>query len=120
MSDERRREIRLESVNLINYSAEVAGRMMGTSEAALYSILGTARTEDISAGGCKIVTSEQIPSGIQLTFNLKLGDHVIACEGKVAHVEEAVPGEWTAGVEFLDLSDMARDGIKLYLEFKDQ
>lgn len=120
MSDERRREIRLDSVNLINYSAVVSGDMGGPSEATIYSLLGTARTEDISAGGCKLVTTEPIPEGIELSFDLKLGDHVVSCHGKVARVTETKPGaEWTAGVEFVDLSDLAHDGIKLYLEFKD-
>ena len=121
MSDnERRREIRLDSVNLINYSAPLDGDLGGPSEATLYSILGTARTEDISAGGCKLITTQAIPEGIELTFNLKLGDHVVECHGKVVRVIETKPeAEWSAGVEFTDLSDIARDGIKLYLEFKD-
>ena len=121
MSDsERRREIRLESVNLINYSAVVTEDMGGPSEATVYSVLGTARTDDISAGGCRLITTESIPEGIELTFDLKLGDYVVHCHGKVVRVTETKPGtEWTTGVEFTDLSDMAADGIKLYLEFKD-
>jgi c-di-GMP-binding flagellar brake protein YcgR len=120
MSDERRKEIRLESVNLINYSAVVTGDMGGPTEATLYSVLGTARTKDISAGGCKLVTTHAIPEGIELSFDMQLGDYLISCHGRVARVEETQPGaEWTAGVEFVDLSELAHDGIKLYLEFKD-
>lgn len=118
--NERRQEIRLGSVNLINYSAVVTEDMGGPSEATLYSVLGTARTEDISAGGCKLVTTEEIPEGIELSFDLKLGDHLVSCSGKVVRVTESKSGaEWTSGVEFRDLSDMSQDGIKVYLEFKD-
>jgi hypothetical protein len=116
---ERRREIRIESVNLVNYSAEVQADLGGPPEAHLYSILGTARTEDLSAGGCRLITTEEIPAGINLDLTLKLGDHVIQCHGKVVRAGQIEEG-WEAGLEFVDLSEMAHDGIKLYLEFKNQ
>jgi hypothetical protein len=109
--------VRIDSVNLVNYSAEVQADLGGPPEGKLYSLFGTARTEDLSAGGCKLVTSEEIPAGVQLSFDLKLADHVVRCHGRVARSTER-EGEWVAGIEFQDLDDMASDGIRLYLEFK--
>ncbi|RMG06283.1 MAG: PilZ domain-containing protein [Planctomycetota bacterium] len=115
---ERRRDIRVESVNLVNYSAEIQADLGGPPEAHLYSILGTARTEDLSSGGCKLITREEVPAGILLDLSLKLADHLVTCRAKVVHAH-AEGEEWVAGLEFLDLDDEVRDGIKLYLEFKD-
>jgi hypothetical protein len=117
---EKRREIRVESVNLINYSALEAGDYGGPAEANIYSTLGLARTKDLSANGCLLVTTQEIPEGLELSFDLQLGDHLVHCKGRVARVRETKPGEeWEAGVEFTDLDEMAEGGIKLYLEFKE-
>jgi c-di-GMP-binding flagellar brake protein YcgR len=116
---DQRQEIRVRSVNLVSYSATEEDAMVGTSAATLYSILGTARTKDISAGGCLLVTSQEIPAGFELSFDLQLAERVVHCVGRVTRVVETKPGEeWEAGVEFTDLDGLAEAGLRIYLEFK--
>ncbi len=120
MTSEKRREIRVESVNLVNFSAFEADDYGGSTEATLYSVLGMARTRDISASGCLLVMNQEIPEGLELTFNLQLADHLVHCKGIVKRVAETQAGEeWEAGVEFKDLDELSEGGIRLYLEFKD-
>ena len=121
MSDsEQRREIRVRSVNLVAYSATEQGDLGGASAATLYSILGTARTKDISAGGCLLVTTQEIPAGFQLSFDLQLAGNLVHCVGRITRVTETVPGkEWEAGVEFTELDALAEAGLRIFLEFKD-
>ncbi len=119
MGDERRTEPRIHSVNLINFH-EVAGRRDAMPEEELYSILGTARTLDLSAGGCKVRCREPLPMGAQLHFDLQLGDHVVSFDGTVVHVAPAADGTGTdVGIRFDSLDELARDGIRLYLAMKD-
>jgi hypothetical protein len=120
MTSEKRREIRVESVNLVNFSALEPEDLGGSSEASLYSVLGLARTKDISANGCLLVTTQLIPEGLELTFDLQLADHLVHCKGWVTRATETRAGEeWEVGVEFKDLDELAEGGIRLYLEFKD-
>ena len=57
MAEERRSEIRIQSANLINYSRVKAPD--GPDEKEVYDILGTARTEDLSASG-RATSSRQL------------------------------------------------------------
>lgn len=123
MGSERRAEPRLHSVNLINFH-DVAGRRDAVPEEEIYSILCTARTLDLSAGGCKVRCRDPLPLGAQLHFDLQLGDHIVSFDGTVVHVapasdEGGQPGEQGAacdvGIRFDALDELARDGIRLYL-----
>lgn len=118
MGDERRTEPRIHSVNLINYH-EVAGRRDGVPEDEIYSILGTARTVDLSAGGCKLRCREPLPLGARLHFDLQLGDHIVSFDGTVVHVGPQGPDGCDVGVRFDTLDELARDGLRLYLATKD-
>lgn len=118
MGDERRTEPRIHSVNLINYH-EVAGRRDGMPEDELYSILGTARTLDISAGGCKVRCRDALPLGAQLHFDLQLGEHIVSFDGTVVHVAPAGPEGCDVGIRFNEIDELARDGIRLFLSTKE-
>jgi c-di-GMP-binding flagellar brake protein YcgR len=115
--DERRREVRLLSANLINYSELSEDRLLPSQE-AIFKTLGTARTQDLSAGGCRMLCFEPLPAGAHLELKLQLGDMVIECVGRVVRSDEDESGQHSVGVEFEDLSELARDGIRVYLEFK--
>jgi len=114
--NERRGEVRLHSVNLINYS-EVAERR-GPTEEEVYSVLGTAATTDMSAGGCRLETQEPLPLGSQLKFALKLAGEIVEFSGVVRHVGDLGEGDYEAGIQFTDLDEVARDGIRVYLSLK--
>lgn len=121
MGDERRTEPRIHSVNLINFH-EVVGRRDGVPEDELYSILGTARTLDLSAGGCKVRCRDPLPIGARLHFDLQLGEHIVSFDGTVVHVAPAGPDGCDGadlGIRFDSLDELARDGIRLYLATKE-
>jgi hypothetical protein len=105
---ERRVEPRIHSVNLINFR-EVA------DEDRIYAVLGTARTTDLSAGGCGMRCAEALPLGAQLHLDLQLGDVGLAVNGTVVRATPA-GGEWDVGIRFDDLDELARDGLRLYLQ----
>lgn len=114
---ERRSAPRIASANLINFR-EIAGRRDAVPEEAIYAILGTARTIDLSPGGCRLRSTERLPAGAQLAFDLQLGELIVSAVGTVVRVDP-VDGGFEAGVRFDDLDDLARDGIRLYLVMKD-
>lgn len=116
MNKDRRTEIRIRSVNLINYSRNAASD--DPSEPTAYEVLGTAATRDLSASGCRLATSQSIPVGTVLQLDLQLGEHLIHCQGSVVRVTKD-QGEWSLGLEFDELDEMAQDGIRAYLSFKD-
>jgi c-di-GMP-binding flagellar brake protein YcgR len=116
VSDERRREVRIRSVNLINYSR--IRKPEDPDEPRAYELLGLARTIDLSGGGCRLLTSAPLPVGIELRLQLQLGEHIIDLEGEVARAFKS-EGEWCLGVEFHALDDMAQAGIRAYLQFKE-
>ncbi|MBL4847074.1 MAG: PilZ domain-containing protein [Planctomycetes bacterium] len=116
MSRDRRTEIRIRSVNLISYSRHAAPT--DPSEPTAYEILGTAATRDLSATGCRLATTQPIPAGTVLRLCLQLGDHVVDCQAEVVRVTKD-QGEWSLGLEFRELDDLASDGIRAYLSFKE-
>ena len=116
MSRDRRTEIRIRSVNLINYSRHAASQ--DPSEPTAYEVLGTASTSDLSGKGCRLTTSQALPVGTVLQLDLQLGEHVIHCQGSVVRVTKD-HGQWSLGLEFDALDEMAQDGIRAYLAFKE-
>lgn len=116
MSRDRRTEIRIRSVNLISYSRHAAST--DPSEPTAYEVLGTAATSDLSASGCRLTTSQPIPVGTVLRLDLQLAEHLVNCEAEVVRVTKD-KGEWSLGLEFRDLDEMAGDGIRAYLAFKE-
>ena len=113
---ERRGEIRIRSVNLINYSAQHANTI---PEKTLYVELGTAQTLDLSASGCRLKTTREIPAGIDLTFDMQLGEQILKCRGRTLRANHVDDEVWEVGVEFRQLDDLAQDAIRLYLQFKE-
>ena len=112
--DERRREVRVRSANLINYSS--GGGPEGPSAQRVYDLLGTARTEDLSATGCRLITQEALPASLELTLDLQLGEHVVRCRGRAVRTNP-VEGGYETGIAFSELDELAQGGIRAYLEF---
>jgi hypothetical protein len=113
---DRRGEVRIDSANLVNYR-ELAGRPGAASEDALCAVLGTARTLDLSATGCRVLLREPLPVGARLTFDLQLGEHVVTSAGVVMRCTPH-GAEHEAGIAFEGLDDLAKDGIRLYLSLE--
>jgi hypothetical protein len=109
---DRRSAVRIDSANLVNYR-EVRQETAVTEE-LLCAVLGTARTLDLSATGCRVLVREPLPVGARLTFDLQLGGHVVTSAGVVVRCTPH-EGEHEAGIAFVDQDDLARDGIRQYL-----
>lgn len=114
---DRRVEPRIQSVNLINFH-EIAGRRDAMPEEQIYSVLGTARTVDLSPGGCRVRCSDPLPDGAQLHFDLQLGGHIVSLDGTIVRLTQ-VGAEWDVGIRFDNVDDLAADGIRLYLALKE-
>jgi len=89
--------------NLISYSAVRTDR--------LYKLLGMAVTLDISDSGIRVRTIEPLPIAEELSFKVKLADHLHTVRGRVVwgcEVEEDKQFEF--GVKFKDLDfSLAKD-----------
>jgi len=62
---------------------------------------------DLSIGGCQLITSEQLPSGTELTIRIPLSTMIesVSARGKVIRCYPADgPGEYCAAVEFQDVA----------------
>jgi hypothetical protein len=106
---ERRRSVRLESVNLVSYCS-----LRG---AKVYSALGIAETLDISPTGMKIAVREPLVLGMILEFDLKLGDTLQALKGQLVRGAMRDDGRFEFGVHFLDSTPLVREAIRHYLSW---
>ena len=86
----------------------------GQSEEAFLAAISGARTVDVSEDGCRLVSDTPLPRGGRLRFDLHLDDVVYSFEGRIVWVRRAEK-QWQAGVEFLELDEMDKDGIRLFL-----
>lgn len=115
---DRRTEVRILSANLVNY-AEIASMGGLPGPHTIYELLGTARTLDLSAGGCRVVAREPLPVGAVIDLKLQLADIVIELRGRVVRLRGGEqPDEYEVGIQFQDLDELAQDGIRMYLELK--
>jgi len=106
MSKERRRYIRPESLNLLDYLiVDEQGR------SGEYSM---ARTLNVSKGGILIETHTPLPQGMQVMITLGLRDQLIDVMGRIVYtVREA--GWSQNGIEFFHISDHDRRILDSYI-----
>jgi hypothetical protein len=88
---------------------------------AVLSYFETCRVRDVSLGGMRIET-EQEPS-VNMIFPLELilaeGEEPISCKGPIAFYQESPEGKrqgYTAGVEFMDMSDADKSRLGRFIE----
>ena len=96
MDSERRRYIRPEALNLLDYL--VVDQQGRQGEYAM------ARTLNVSKGGILMETHRQLPKGQQVMITLGLKDQLIDVMGKIVYVVGAA-GRFHCGIEFFHLSD---------------
>jgi len=106
MSQERRRYIRPESLNLLDYLiVDDQGR---PSE---YSM---ARTLNVSKGGILIETHIPLPLGQQVMVTLGLKDQLIDVMGRIVH--SANDAAWHhSGIDFFHISDKDKRVLDSYI-----
>jgi hypothetical protein len=109
----RRRAPRVRVANLVGYSDRRSD--------SFYTLLGSATTVDMSETGVRLRTSEPLPIGSTLTFDLKIGSEIHRVDGRVIWGEELVPDTtYEFGVNFAWLTAHVREQLKLYVSIKQQ
>jgi hypothetical protein len=112
---ERRRTARFLSAHPIDIGDQQGAECdPARSEEAFLAAISGARTLDVSESGCRLVSDTPLPKGARLRFELRLQDVDYGFQGRIAWVRRSGK-QWEAGVEFLDLDEMDRDGIRLFL-----
>lgn len=87
-----------------------------TGEVTVYRPLSVS---DLSAEGARVETSDAMRVGSIRAFRLNLGDQTVVLKGRIAHAQvrtlDTQQVVYTSGVEFVDVSPVARAGIEDYL-----
>ena len=96
MSTERRRYLRPEALNLLDYLVVDAQGRQGE-----YSM---ARTLNVSKGGILMETHIPLPRGQQVMITLGLHDQLIDVMGRIVYTAEE-SGRFQNGIEFFHLTD---------------
>lgn len=68
----------------------------------------TSQTENIGAGGLRIVVREKLSMASTVELKIYFGDEPIVCKGKVVWMIEKVPSLFDIGLEFFDLREKDR------------
>ncbi len=96
MTTERRRYIRPEALNLLDYLVVDEQGRQGN-----YSM---ARTLNVSKGGILMETHIPLPQGQQVMLTLGLNDQLIDVMGRIAYTTTS-SGRYQNGIEFFHVSD---------------
>ena len=87
-----------------------------TGEVTVYRPLSVS---DLSPEGARVETSDALRVGSIRAFRLNLGDQTVVLKGRIAHAQvrtlDTQQVVYTSGVEFVDVSPVARAGIEDYL-----
>ncbi|MDP6935190.1 MAG: PilZ domain-containing protein, partial [Myxococcota bacterium] len=80
----------------------------------------SARLDDLSVGGCGVITEGPVPGGVRLRFGLRLGEHEFEVMAECVHSEPPrwPRRGWRHGLCFTELDDPVRN--RLYQEIMQQ
>ena len=106
MSTERRRYLRPEALNLLDYLVVDAQGRQGE-----YSM---ARTLNVSKGGILMETHIPLPRGQQVMITLGLHDQLIDVMGRIVYTAEE-SGRFQNGIEFFHLTDRDKRILDRYV-----
>lgn len=75
-----------------------------------------ARALDVSRGGFRCITSEEVPIGTAVDIRFSIGSEEFTGRAMVIHESPRADGDWETGFEFFGLSQQARDTMETLLE----
>jgi len=107
-SDERRRYIRPESLNLLDYIV--------VDEQGVQGEYSMGRTLNISVGGILMETHVKLQVGQQVMISLGLEDELVDVMGRIVHSKDQHDGMFHNGIEFFHASVEDRRIINKYVE----
>ena len=100
MSENRRREPRVRSLNLVAYAGK--GRERQTTPISM------GKTLDLSPSGVRLQVETGIEKGDLLEIEIGAGEEFVQAEARVVHIELVEGGLFEAGAEFTSLSEEDR------------
>ncbi|MGD9946854.1 MAG: PilZ domain-containing protein [Desulfobulbus sp.] len=106
MTSERRRYIRPEALNLLDY--------LVVDEQGRQGEYAMARTLNVSKGGILMETHRQLPKGQQVMITLGLQDQLIDVMGRIVYVV-GTSGRFHNGIEFFHLTDADKHVLDQYV-----
>ena len=107
-SVESRHHPRVKNLNLVQIDRH--------DEEGAQADLATGRTLDISPGGIRLELYHPLPLRTMVEMSLALDDNLVDVRGKVVYLEE-IDGERCAmGIQFVDMTDEARQLLERYVE----
>lgn len=62
------------------------------------------RIEDISAGGLKFWSRQELMIGLVMNFRMRVEGHIIDTRAKILRCKEEEPGVYVAAAQFLEIS----------------
>ncbi len=109
MSDsERRRYIRPESLNLLDY--------LVVDEQGRQGVYSMGRTLNISVGGILMETHIPLPAGQQVMITMGLEEELIDVMGRIIHSTRGQDNMYHNGIEFFHVPDADRHILYRYVE----
>jgi hypothetical protein len=106
MSDEKRKSIRYDSLNLSYVCEDENGNI-------LHESMG--RTLNISESGILLETSDQNTTGNNIALQIALEDDLINIRGKVIHCNPGAQGLFKTGIQFTEVDEASVASLKRYI-----
>ena len=76
------------------------------------------RIEDISAGGMKFWSRQELMIGLVMNFRMRVEGHIIDTKAKILRSKEEEANIYSVAVQFLDLSKHGQHLIKSFIKKK--
>lgn len=110
MSQERRREPRVQAVSLVNVAE--------FTEVGFRTDLEIGRTLDVSHDGMRVELNHPLPLRSVVTINLQMGEQILEIHGKVRSVRAIDDTTCDMGIEFTDVGPDQYEAIDEYLKLR--
>lgn len=107
MTDEKRKNARIGSHNLLHYTC--------LDEDNVEVQQGMGRTLDISEGGIRMETHVPVDPAHMVSFTMAMEDDMMEIRGKVTHSEEREDGKFETGIRFTDLVGTELQFLKQFI-----
>ena len=88
---ERRKAVRVQSLNLINIDPEKESTV----------IHGLGRTLELNLEGATLEVADELPVGAVIELELAMGEVITTLRGEVKNAQPSEPGLYRIGIEFL-------------------
>ena len=106
-SAEKRRHIRIDSLNLSHITVSEEGEIV---------YQGMGRTLNLSESGILLETKFEIPAGDLLMLSIGLEDDLMELKGKVVFSKETEPGVHKTGIEFTDTGEAVLPRLRGFIQ----